>query len=137
MTDEQKPTPSVDALAQEVAGVLARRAGIELQPAPAPVPAETPAVFKAAEVRPFPSKRVSGLVVALVTIASRRFGIDAELLMGIVEYVLGFALAAHWSTPWLAAKLRKAPAPGAIDNPEAYAAGVKAGRIAPLTEGDK
>lgn len=95
MTDEQKPTPTpgADALAQEVADLLARRAGLPVLPAPeaAPAVAEAPEPFKAAVASPFLSKRMAALIAALGVVASRRFGLDpetTELLLQVAEAVL-------------------------------------------------
>lgn len=113
MTDEQKPTPTpgADALAQEVADLLARRAGLPAQPAPeaAPVPADAPEPFKAAVASPIIarllgdkfSNRVAALVISLLTIASRRLGIDIETLASIVEGVIAVGLVLH---VWKSAK---------------------------------
>lgn len=100
MTDEKKPTPNADALAQEVADLLTRRAGLPAQPAPeaAPVPADAPEPFKPAVAAPWLSKRVVALVGALLTLASRRLGVDPELLAEVVEVVLVLGLGSHWWT---------------------------------------
>lgn len=125
---EHKPDPTptksvdpaeVDALAEQTTEALTSRAA-----EPHPEPADAPPAFATAHGRDVPSKRVAALLVALVTIALRRLGIDPETLMQIAEIAVSLGLAAHY---WL----QRRQAPGIIADPEAYAAAVKAGRVTP------